>query len=232
MINPENKKVLYFDLDETLFFVEQFGEQGLKRASDSAQEDVSVSGPGVVGGERGVVLERTRSGTLCGAQRVRAFALEEFRKIFQRIDAINRAAGETVIFLRFLTNASYTKNEILSVFWSLYGMPLRLDGFQNRFRFSDKTVFRPPPKGYSMLDDFDQEYQRLGISKKKIYLIDDSYENCQMASELGFNVICMQTNPKTRRAGETYTQNKTLIFKTLNEILDEVDSSLQDCQTN
>ncbi|NGX42694.1 MAG: hypothetical protein K940chlam7_00978 [Chlamydiae bacterium] len=223
MTNPAARKVLYFDFDETLAAVQLTPYSPLP-TSQSAEPDVSVSGPGVV---NRAVLERTVSGSERGAEKVSAFALPEFRAIFQRISAINHRAQEKAVYVRVLTNASYTQDAVLPILKSWYGDGFQLDGFENRFRLGVEDIReRPKPKFLSMLMDFKRTYRDQGVTEDNVYLIDDAEENCRGAEIAGFKAIRMETNPRTRVPGASYTAAKPEIFGRLNGILDEVEAAL------
>lgn len=191
-ISGSDKYALFFDLDEALFSVDsQEKNDGKAYLSYSAQSDLSTSIEGILDSP---VMFRTRSNEYRAA-RVTALARHKFREIFDIIKTVNETAGEKIIFVNILTNANYTKQEVLAILHHFLGVS-EIDDFAN----ADVTGGR---KEDYMRSLYNRKFEPLGVPKKHVILIDDSFENCVMVKTQGFESIHIPATPQRRECIET-----------------------------
>ncbi|MCE2983834.1 MAG: hypothetical protein LW832_09745, partial [Parachlamydia sp.] len=112
MIN--NKLILYFDLDETLISV-KLNQEDESKLSTSADEDLCDESEWTLNHP---VIQNYGTGGDQYAYEIKAFAREEFKKVFQRIQRINRAALKVIPCI--LTNASYQDQYIIPCLKKFY----------------------------------------------------------------------------------------------------------------
>ncbi len=190
-ISGSDKYVFVFDADETLFSVDrQKKTDGIAYLSSSAQSDLSTSIEGIL---ESPVMLKTASEKY-RVPRVTALARHKFREIFESIKAANERAGEKIIFVTILTNASYTKEEVLAVLHRFFCVS-EVDDFANRNDSGGR-------KEDYMQDLYKRRFERLGIPKKHIILVDDSFSNCVMVNTQGFESIHIPATPQRRECLE------------------------------
>ncbi len=146
------------------------------------------------------------------ASSVRFLARKRYKKIFMKIDLINAVAmeklGRELIIVNVLTNATYFAPEIRALFLAAYpGCQVIQKGlFHNNTRAIDPETGQPIKKGVQMDLDHVMLFSKLGASKKRTALVDDSSTNCSDAKKYGFQSFHIPSQPMGRAMLQTYTE--------------------------
>jgi len=206
------KLVLNFDLDETLFELNN-NIGGQSKLSKSAEIDLSKSVEGVLHNQ--AMITKENFGEVKIAQ-VSAIARKEYTELFKKIAEINKLLPGSII-VNIITRSNYTKNNIDEIFSKFFGH-VDITLYRNIHDLEPNYRTRLEKRDLILRDT--QNYYP-GIKRNKICLIDDSKAHCQLTQDYGFTAIHMPTNPATR-SGKKYSDFKESNFKQLHSLVDEV----------
>ncbi len=228
--------ILIFDLDETLFFVqEKQNPQGRSPLSKSTENILSKS-------DEGIKTKFTLQGQLpnvAKADKITAIAREKMKAIFQKIHSINMAALSKElscpIFVKIMTTASYDEKHIkrlLDEFYFEKDNPIRTGAFRieyfNKHHLATKAeteapVDRPTKKG--TMDSrkatlIEKKFEEWGsyipnLRREDVILIDNADVNIVAVEALGFKAIHYPTTTEERLDTVSYTENGPKAFDEL-----------------
>jgi len=218
-LGAQNTIVLYFDLDQTLLESEM-ETKGVSRLTEGAKVDLSTSLDGIADS-----YCYKENGDIKSSGKITAFARNEFKAIFNKINDCNSAGLNKKVIVRALTNNYYGESDIKKILSCFYGCKVEFDGYANAYRkvpdpTNPEINLYHPGKGATMDSDYNQVYGEMGISKNNIYLIDDSEKNCMDAEAYGFKTVRMGTHSKESN-GYNYVEEKSKIFSELSKLLDD-----------
>jgi FMN phosphatase YigB (HAD superfamily) len=229
--------ILIFDLDGTThdIFETDAEERSSKRAtlSESAEDETAE-----LNDEKGISVWFVGNGKEGKVtHKMQAICREKFKEILDRAYALQWQYGaKSPLAIKIITRGDYEEHEILNCWDRFYAdddqrfsrknFPIE---FFNRLNF--KKNGKPIP-----LDAADSEFikgelmdemypiwekQMPGLTKEKVFLVDDSLENEESAKKHGFSVIKFPTTIYSRKPGDTFTEFGPKAFKDLHHIIDE-----------
>lgn len=227
------RQMLLLDLDENLVSVKLSpDDRSTLSASAEAHLDktsitkVSLFGPKPSADDADVISNEPDN-------QIHAICKPEWTAVFEKIIAVNHRYRELnpadklpLIDVKILTLASYDRRKFMEdVFSKFYGEIITNQLFKSsEFYFYNyasqvmtKTVNN---KGKCMSIFFDYwKYNFPGLTKDRVYLVDDNLRNVDSARLHGFSAIHHPTNTKGRKPNTSYAQEKDGVFKQLHEII-------------
>jgi hypothetical protein len=236
-----NPLILIFDLDETLFHVQEKQYQKARNPlSESATNILSKS-------TEGIKTKFPLVGqfpNVSRADKITAIAREKMKGIFQKIHDTNRLAESkgliAPIIVKIMTTASYDEKyvkRLLDEFYFENDNPIRTGAFRIEYFNKDslegkvevpsdkptKTGTMDPRKARLIDKKFEEWAKYLpGLTKDNVVLIDNADVNIVAVESLGFKAIHYPTTPLDRLDTKSYTKDAPKAFEELDDRINKV----------
>ncbi len=243
-----NPLILIFDLDETLFQVQENQHQKARNPlSKSSSNLLSKSADGI----KTKFPLKGQLPNVAKADKITAIARDKMKEIFQKIHETNMAAEKKgltqPIIVKIITTATYDEKHVkrlLDEFYFENDNPIRTGAFRieyfNKENLENAQELAAPtdtptkkgtmdPKKALLINKKFEDWARThpNLTKDNVVLIDNADINTVPVESYGFKAIHYPTTPADRLDTKSYTEDAPKAFKELSDRINKVANEIR-----